>query len=102
MQGTSLGPVRRSCATCNAATNPRLKNQSSADQQAPVQDALALSHVAGADAGLMWNFFTAKIPITTKIAITTSCTTRKGGSFCVGANAWTVGIFINDCTTATN
>src|ERR1039457_4447151 len=102
MQGSSLRPVRRSCETCNTATEPRLKNQSPADQQTPVQDALELFHAAGTDTGSMRNFFTAKVPIPTKIAITTSCTTRNGGSFCVGANAWTAGIFINDCTTATN
>src|SRR6266849_3068047 len=52
--------------------------------------------------GGMWNFFTAKIVDTTKSAITASCTTKNGGSFCVGANAFSAGTFMKACTIPTN
>ena len=43
-----------------------------------------------------WNFFTPRMPITIKITMTINCATRNGGSFCVGAKAFSAGIFRND------
>src|SRR6266487_4192415 len=47
------------------------------------------------------NAFNAMPPSTTKIASTTACAMRNGGSDCVGARDLTVGSFWNACTTAT-
>src|ERR1700674_2982507 len=44
------------------------------------------------------NPFAAKMPSTTKIAITTTCVILNGGSDCVGANALSAGTFSKSCT----
>ena len=43
-----------------------------------------------------WNFLTPSVPSAMKSAITISCAIRNGGSFCVGARAFSAGIFRND------
>src|SRR5713101_904343 len=47
------------------------------------------------------NRIAAKMPITTKSAITTSCATKNGGSDCVGAIAFSAGTFMKSCAIKT-
>ncbi len=47
------------------------------------------------------NLIAARMPSTTKIAMTISCATTKGGSDCVGASRLRKGTFSNACTTPT-